>query len=194
MIVTRLSASDYDVQPWKNGGGSTTQLALGRHGSGWAWRVSIAEVNASGPFSAYDNIDRIIMLVQGSGMVLSFDRAPARRIDQLHVPFAFDGGWKTDCRLLDGPVRDLNLMVDRRLGRGTMEILSMRATPASLVLTERCNLFYCLAGCVEAGTATQRTIVSKNDTLRVDEGGGRALEMHPLTDVTTLVHMSVGPR
>lgn len=196
MIVTHMSASDYVTQPWKNGGGSTTQLAVGHRRDRqdqWTWRASIADVSTSGPFSHFANIDRIIMLVQGRGMDLSFDAAPAHRIDQLHVPFAFDGGWKADCRLLDGPVRDFNLMIDRRFGRGAMQAIPMRDVSMSLPLGGACDLLHCLDGCVEATVATHSITVGKDETLRIDEGDGHVLQLQPRAETTTLVHINVRP-
>lgn len=100
--------------PWKNGGGWTTELASDAGADGrFGWRLSLADVENSGPFSRFPGIDRTIMLVEGRGFILAVGGAPAVRIDRPFVPFAFDGGAKTECRLIAGPVRDFNLMVDR---------------------------------------------------------------------------------
>ncbi len=48
-----LRASDHRVMPWKNGGGSTTEIAVFPIDSGldaFDWRVSMATVAADGPF------------------------------------------------------------------------------------------------------------------------------------------------
>jgi len=111
--VTHLTTADYKVMPWKNGGGTTTELMVEPAGAstGYDWRISIADVAQSGPFSDFSGYDRAIMLVEGAGFNLTFDQAPAQSLARCFDPVRFDGGWRTDCALIDGPVRDFNLIV-----------------------------------------------------------------------------------
>ena len=74
--MRHLRSSDYRIMPWKNGGGSTTEIAICPEGSGipggqFRWRVSIADVVADGPFSRFSGYDRHIMVVEGAGMTLN---------------------------------------------------------------------------------------------------------------------------
>ena len=51
-----LRASDHRVMLWKNGGGSTTEIAVFPPGAGigaFDWRVSMASVVGDGAFSAF---------------------------------------------------------------------------------------------------------------------------------------------
>ncbi|WP_374651895.1 HutD family protein [Dongia sp.] len=118
MHVTSLSAKDYRRMPWKNGGGSTLELLQDpAPDGGFNWRLSIADVATPGPFSAFDGIDRQIMLVSGNGMVLSFNGdAPPAVISKPLRPLGFKGEWATDCRLIDGAIQDFNVMVRRSWG------------------------------------------------------------------------------
>jgi hypothetical protein len=191
--LAHLTSADYVVQPWKNGGGTTTQLAVDGPGDRWRWRVSVADVGQSGPFSDFAGYDRIIMLIGGDGMLLSFASAPAQRIDAHFRPFAFDGGWKTDCRLLGGPVRDLNLMVDRGYGRARMEPISVNLSTAAPTLRGVCDLLYCAEGGAEADVAGERTRLATGDALRIDGGAGQALALSTRTEAATIIHMSVQP-
>ena len=46
--------------PWKNGGGSTTEIAVWPNGAGldeFDWRISLATITQSGPFSFFPGID-----------------------------------------------------------------------------------------------------------------------------------------
>ena len=120
MKIRHLRAADYQRMRWKNGGGWTTELyshpAPGG-GEGFGWRVSIAEIESDGAFSTFPQCDRWIALLDGIGMRLEFDAAPPAVLDQrLHfVPFA--GEWNTHGYLIDGPVRDFNLIARRDLWR-----------------------------------------------------------------------------
>jgi environmental stress-induced protein Ves len=61
--------------PWKNGGGSTTEIAVSPPGAGFDefdWRISLATIAQSGPFSVFPGIDRSLALVDGDGVLLDF--------------------------------------------------------------------------------------------------------------------------
>ena len=124
MRLTHIAARDYKRMPWKNGGGMTTEImAEPKADGGHTWRLSIAEVNQSGPFSDFSGYDRTIMLIEGAGFVLDFAGHPQKRLDRPYDPFPFDGAWKTDCTLIDGPVRDFNLMAARDAGPASLQVL-----------------------------------------------------------------------
>ena len=120
MKIRHLRTDDYRRMRWKNGGGWTTELyshPAADGSEGFGWRVSIAEIESDGAFSAFPHCDRWIALLDGAGMRLEFDGEPPAVLDQrLHfVPFA--GEWKTRGTLIDGPVRDFNLIARRDLWR-----------------------------------------------------------------------------
>ena len=63
---------------WKNGGGVTHELAVWPDGadlSRFDARLSMAEVAADGPFSAFAGIDRTLAVLEGGPMRLSFGGA-----------------------------------------------------------------------------------------------------------------------
>jgi environmental stress-induced protein Ves len=132
--LTHLKPADYRVMPWKNGGGTTTEIMVepGGAATGYDWRLSIADVAQSGPFSDFSGYDRAIMLVEGAGFNLTFDQAPAQSVARCFDPVRFDGAWQTDCTLIDGPVRDFNLIVRH----GTPALLEVhRLLPGAEPLT-----------------------------------------------------------
>ncbi|MFG3157941.1 HutD family protein [Streptomyces sp. NPDC048219] len=110
-----LRSSERTPTPWKNGGGVTSEVAVHPQGAGpddFAWRVSVADVAHSGPFSTFDGVDRIITVVDGPGMALTVD-GTTHVADAPYEPFAFPGDAVAECRLLGGPIVDLNVMVRR---------------------------------------------------------------------------------
>lgn len=124
--VRRLTPSDYRRMPWRNGGGTTTEILIAPEGalaSGerFFYRVSIADVASDGPFSRYDGYDRHIMLLAGAGMTL--DCAAHGRIElrARFEPRSFSGDWAVDGALVLGAVRDFNLMVDRARATSTLD-------------------------------------------------------------------------
>ena len=112
------------ASPWKNGGGSTREIACWPLGSGmdsFAWRISVATIAQAGPFSAFAGIDRQIMLLDGDGVQLV---AKAAGIDHAlsprWQPFAFSGDVALDCTLLGGTSTDFNVMTRR--GQWTAQV------------------------------------------------------------------------
>ncbi|PYC82152.1 HutD-family protein [Streptomyces tateyamensis] len=104
MPVTFLPAAVRRATPWRNGGGLTREVALTDFS-----RVSLAEIEADGPFSVFPDCHRIFTVVAGAGVELTVGQAAPVRIGPLE-PFAFPGAAATGARLLDGPVTVLNLI------------------------------------------------------------------------------------
>ena len=115
-----LKPADYVRMPWKDGGGHTTEIAAHPADATLAsfdWRVSIADVAADGPFSCYPGVDRVIVLVSGAGMRLTGD-AHTAELRAPFEPYAFSGDDVLSCSLIEGPVRDFNLMLRRGRTQG----------------------------------------------------------------------------
>ncbi len=111
--INIIRARDGRTMFWKNGGGTTLEI-LREAGDPPALRISIANVTEDGPFSRFPDVDRVILLLEGAGFTLDFDTHSVT-LDSPFTPFRFGGDSPCYCRLVDGPVRDLNIMVDRRL-------------------------------------------------------------------------------
>lgn len=98
--------------PWKNGGGSTIEIAIGPLEAGFDdfdWRVSLATIAEDGAFSQFPGVDRTLALVDGHGMTLQIDGEPALISDAEPV-VAFDGASEVSARLNRGPTLDFNVM------------------------------------------------------------------------------------
>ena len=106
-----LRAADYPRMPWKNGGGSTEEITrdAGEGLEGFGWRLSIADIGESGGFSRFEGYQRIISVLQGAGMHLQVDGLSTRALRPFDA-FAFKGESAVSCSLIDGPIRDFNLI------------------------------------------------------------------------------------
>lgn len=119
-IIRRAS---FKSTPWKNGGGITHEIFRVPAASElYHWRLSVAQVDASGPFSDFNGYERRLVLLGGSGMNLSFEGAAPVHLRRIGDMAEFDGGLKTDCRLIGGPCTDLNLMVLKTMGQVTATV------------------------------------------------------------------------
>ncbi|RRV27883.1 HutD family protein [Pseudomonas sp. o96-267] len=104
------------AMPWKNGGGTTVELAISPADAGledFAWRLSTAQVAVDGAFSSFPGIDRSLAVLAGNGVCLQ--RADGQREILLSgdVIAVFSGEEAISAQLLDGPITDLNLMTRR---------------------------------------------------------------------------------
>ncbi|MFI5544371.1 HutD family protein [Streptomyces sp. NPDC051815] len=137
--VTVLRAAERTAAVWKNGGGVTREVAAGPEGAGmddFRWRVSLAEVAADGPFSVFPGVDRTLTLVEGEGMDLRVGEV-RRLVDERFAPQDFAGDDPTGCRLLGGPVVNLNVMHRRGVAADTAVVrgrLGLAAGPGETLL------------------------------------------------------------
>jgi uncharacterized protein len=165
-----LRSSDYQRMPWKNGGGTTTEIWRAASPAGeMLWRLSIADVASDGPFSEFPGIDRWIMVISGKGMELRIDGLGTKRLDRPFEPLFFPGDAKTDCRLIDGSIRDFNFMVARSYGKGTLQVLRLTAGMAA-PLGENTAAVHALSGAVEIETNDIQELPA-NDTWIAEQPG-----------------------
>jgi uncharacterized protein len=111
-----LRAERYPTMPWKNGQGSTREIAVHPPGASldsFMWRVSLAQVNAPGPFSLFPQCDRLLCVVSGGPLHLSVANAEPARLTIDSPPFYFPADVATESTILDSPVIDFNVIVRR---------------------------------------------------------------------------------
>ena len=109
--------------PWKNGGGSTTEIAVAPSGAGiddFDWRISLATISQSGPFSSFPGIDRSLALVAGDGVLLDF--GDERFVLSPSEPLIeFPGEDEVHATVNDGVTTDFNVMTRRGRCRHRLE-------------------------------------------------------------------------
>jgi environmental stress-induced protein Ves len=129
----RIELRDLPARPWKNGGGTTREVACQPPGAGYDdfdWRLSVAEVARDGPFSSFPGIDRTIVLLEGAGLRLR-DTAGEHLLASVGALHAFAGEATIDASLIAGATRDFNVMTRRGRCRAEVEVLRARAAIAA---------------------------------------------------------------
>ena len=107
-----MRAADYRRRPWKNGLGTTLEVYREPvEGDSFDWRVSIADLVENSFFSAFPSLIRVICTLEGRGMRLNIDGVQTRSLLK-YDPLVFSGDSKVESELLDGPIRDFNLIFD----------------------------------------------------------------------------------
>ena len=182
-----LHPADYRVMPWKNGGGTTTELIIEPEGSsldrGFAWRLSMADVASSGPFSRFEGCDRTLLLLDGCGMRLEVGTSVPVELAGPGIPFRFSGDEATSGHLLGGSCRDFNVISRRAACRHRLEVVPAGTGPHPAVPGE-VRFVFCASG--EAQVEPLGIPLAAGDLLRV------AGDARPLTVAATGLAVSVG--
>lgn len=134
---TLVRVADVAPVPWRNGGGVTRELLAWPDPQNWLLRVSVADIQASGPFSAYSGIDRWIAVLDGGAVRLDTAGAGPTELTALHPALhAFSGDVPTHCTTLGAATRDFNLMARRsriRLLQQPVKMCPLLVTRAPVV-------------------------------------------------------------
>lgn len=154
--IHHLRECDASRKPWKNGHGETREIVISPSGADFAsgvfdWRISRAAVVEDGEFSTFPAHDRVIVLLDGSGLDIehSVDAPPTTL--PLLAPYAFRGDWTTHARLRSGPVSDFNVFVSR--DRYSAEVEVITELDAAIAVDAEHVLVHCVTGSVELAIA-----------------------------------------
>lgn len=110
MTISICNALEVTPQPWRNGGGQTRELLAWPSIENWQIRISLADIDADGAFSAFPNTHRWFSVIEGHGVNLRFKNQDITQTLRSE-PLQFDGSQVPYCSLINGSTRDLNLMV-----------------------------------------------------------------------------------
>jgi hypothetical protein len=114
--------------PWKNGLGTTLEIATdaAEPGGEWSWRLSIADIPSRARFSTFPGMDRLIACLAGTG--LNLERAGKLQLAPCEGnALSFAGEEFVTGEPLGPGVRDVNLMFRRDRWRGRMTLARSRA-------------------------------------------------------------------
>lgn len=109
MSWQRIALGAVTPQAWRNGGGTTHELATWPSADDWRWRVSVARIDRDGPFSAFDGVQRWFAVLTGDGVHLTWPSHQVTLTPQ-SPPLSFAGSPACEATLIGGPTLDFNLM------------------------------------------------------------------------------------
>jgi environmental stress-induced protein Ves len=175
-----IRASDHKVMRWKNGGGETAEIAISPPGAAidsFDWRLSIAKVEADGPFSAFADIDRTLAILDGEGISLSVAGQPPVTLTPTSAPHAFAADAEASATLVRGPILDLNMMSRRGLAMHSVERMRIDGA-GELVFQHSEVIVFCADGFASmtisgtsAGLARHDTLIWRGDALSMPATG-----------------------
>lgn len=120
-----LRADEYRRKRWKNGAGSTHEIAVAPEQPP-PWRLSVAAIDRDAPFSEFGGYDRTMIVVSGQGVVLHFDGGSKASVGTLR-PFAFPGERRVLASLVKGSTQALNVMTARTAYTHRVELAKLDA-------------------------------------------------------------------
>ena len=171
MRLRHLPAASHQRTRWKNDGGWTTELGIepeaGDLNADFDWRVSIADIEKDGPFSLFPGVERDLFLLEGAGMELDIDGA-GQRLDQPLQRVHFSGEARVDCRLIEGPTRDFNVMVR---ARSIVAYIAASQPLHALAIAGPAGSQWLIYACSGAATITANAdavVLDAGDGLRID--------------------------
>lgn len=135
-----IPVSEFQRSRWANGRGVTQEIARKDSGGDLIWRLSLADVTADGPFSAFFGLHRILTVVKGAGMRLhaTGEVLAAKPLS----PVSFSGEVTITGERVDGDVQNLNLIFDPRFVSPEVKVLREQSYTSS----GREEAIYCHSG------------------------------------------------
>jgi hypothetical protein len=193
--MLQLRPSDYRVMPWKDGGGTTTEIAIEPPGASltepFLWRVSSALVEASGPFSRFPGHARLLTLLEGSGFILDIEGLGRQRLKHPGQVVAFSGDAPVHASLIQGPCVDFGVISDPTRVKVTLEWLNL-GTNATAITLAPTTLLFAPWGPIQVDSLDIE--LESRDCLRCDaEDDGTQLGVRASFGTTPLVLLSIWP-
>ena len=140
MKVNSFKSSDYLSMPWKNGQGSTLQLACSHTDlNNFDWRISVADVKHDGLFSFFENKLRMISILHGNGLQLKNLDSQQETFLSKNIIYKFSGNEPIQSTLLNGAIRDFNLIYKPERYHAEM---TWHASPTTKLQVQNSKIFF----------------------------------------------------
>ena len=173
-----LRAENYREMPWKNGGGTTTEIFVSPTGAGledFDWRISMARVTSGGPFSQFAGIDRTLAILEGEGIILNVGGRIPIGLTAASEPLPFPADAETHATLIGGAVTDLNVMTRRGKVSHSVERIEV-SHPVEIEIGTGTTMVFCAegeisveaAGNVRLGPRDTLLVEPETETLRIE--------------------------
>lgn len=177
-----IKKTDLKKTPWKNGRGMTEVIAewAGEH---LLWKLSVATLTESAPFSEYPGYNRFLTVIEGQELLLKFESkcetGTTSNYSLLQGKTAhFSGDKATQGEIPKGPVKDLGLIYLRDQVQADFQIFEIGKKPKSFSLNGTTCFVFVQSGAVSVslypGEKTYK--LKSGDTLRMDSSDPKKAE------------------
>jgi len=142
----RFSVDEIAPAPWKNGRGTTRELAQRSKQGQMVWRLSFADIAQDGAFSTFPGLSRIHTIATGQGLTLRSTGTEYLALPR--NPVEFHGGLLLEATLTDGPCQAFNVIFDPLLVQATASVLNA----GSIDLAGGEKVMFVIAGQLDMGS------------------------------------------
>ena len=170
-MLSILSPETFKTIPWKNGLGHTTELAISDGGTldNFNWRLSIASVVNDGDFSNFVGYQRNLVLIEGEGLILDHRNGDVDNLTKLLDIAHFDGGYKTNGKLVNGGIKDFNIMTKQQSFTAQVDTYT-NSTNVALTANNNVLIFaYSLSGDLTLEQDKKTTQVAKGALAKYEQ-------------------------
>lgn len=163
-MIKLIKNSEYIKSIWKNGLGSTLEIAIDPPGAlvaenNFDWRLSSASITKASPFSSFAGLERWLIVWQGSGLILNQKKLSP------YTPFQFSGETAMDCQLLDEQtVIDLGLIYNSEKFSARLVVESFLES-SEIEISSGLHFFFLAKG---KDCQLDQSSLQEGDTLRVE--------------------------
>jgi environmental stress-induced protein Ves len=169
-VMQILRRASFKATPWKNGGGITHEAwRVPASGEPFRWRLSVAQIDAPGPFSDFSGYRRIMVLLAGAGLRLTFSTGGEAMLREIGDLVEFDGAIQTRCELLGGSCVDLNLMVDGSTRDVELGVERLFARRDWRVLPGQTGLIFAVQGPVHVACGAESVVLDPGDLVVIHD-------------------------
>lgn len=186
MAAQVIRSDDRRRVPWRNGAGTTEEVATGPDGPAGRplWRISVADLgSAPGEFSAFPGTDRVFTVIGEHGVDLDSGHG-THSLDPWQ-PHPFAGENAPHC-VPRGATRAFNVMTER--GATTAAVGYFTLDTAFDTVADGVTALYVRSGSVQAGTARAEPgdcilIRGEAITLRASSATGLLVRIEPTSSL-----------
>jgi hypothetical protein len=180
--------SSFRAVPWKNGGGVTHEaMRVPTSGDPFQWRVSVARIDASGPFSDFAGYRRTMVLLRGHGVRLAFSNGEDRELLEIGDAAEFDGALPAQCVLNDGPCVDLNFMTHQTLDGVRAHVERLRRPLALAAHRHRMTLVSPIGAPVELHEGGESAVLEPWDLAVVADSAATVTHREPFATAAVFI-------
>ncbi|MBI2336251.1 MAG: HutD family protein [Deltaproteobacteria bacterium] len=205
-----MNSTDYQEMPWASGKGVTHQVAINppnadMKAKDFAWRVSMAPVKDEGAWSHFTGYQRVVVITEGPGIVLTHHMDDALPVTNRVLPwqvYRFDGTATTKPELIGGiPIKDFSVIYDPTRARVNVSVLD--GTNGSVdkgalrALTQGDHYYHCAQGpCTIAIKGEAEHHLNQGDTfhLQVQPNNAVQITVRPGSSTAKVISTSIYPR
>jgi hypothetical protein len=165
--MRKLDPASFRTMPWKNGGGTTTEILTippGASLDAFHARVSAARIERGGPFSVFAGVDRSLIVTSGEGVTLTRGDGGRTTLGVGDAPLEFRGEEPIVASLVGGAVADLGVMTRRELLRQRTRRVTLDSD-ASVRCAGAATVIITLSGDLTACSCQAQAVLARGDVV-----------------------------